>query len=33
MHYVPEGIVGHKQGIKFYVDNKCADSGDGFIFR
>jgi hypothetical protein len=33
MHYVPEGIVGHKQGINILTENNCAAGGDVFIFR
>jgi hypothetical protein len=31
--YVPKGIVGHKQGIKFLIKNNFAASGDVFILR
>jgi hypothetical protein len=31
--YVPKGIVGHKQRIKFLIENNCTASGDGFILR
>jgi hypothetical protein len=31
--YVPKGIVGHKQVIKFLIKNNCVFSGDVFILR
>jgi hypothetical protein len=31
--YVPKGIVGHKQGIKFLIKNNGIVSGDVFILR